>query len=341
LNTKKTYLIFLFSLFIWSNFIFGQDVHFSQFNFSPLNLNPAQTGYFEGQYRLIANHKNQWMSVTTPYLSFGASWDAIIKKRKVKNDMFGIGISAIKDQAGDSKFGTTQINTSVSYILALDNRNNHILSFGITGGVSQRSIDYSALYFDNQYNGFYYDANLPHNESFGKTNFLYYDIATGVDYHYIYNRETVFNIGASLWHLNRAKQSLNDNSSIVMDPKLIIYGNFSYLKGTKHLLKPAFYFARQGPYTEILIGGQYNHILSYNRLSYSSLNTGFFYRNKDAIIMMIGMDYKTFKFNISYDINVSGLTAASQFRGGYEISLIYITQAPKKTVHKEIPCPIF
>lgn len=345
MKTKKkiytTSIFILLFLAFFSQAIYSQDIHFSQFNFCPLNLNPAKTAYFEGQHRFAANHKNQWMSVTIPYMTFSASWDAGIIKRKQKNDILGLGVLAVKDQAGDSKFGTTQINISLSYIKALDNRNKHILSYGIMGGLSQRSIDYSALYFDSQFNGLYYDADLPHNENFGKTSFLYYDISTGVEYNYVQNEYSEFCLGASLWHLNRAKQSLNEDNSVTMDPKLLLYGNFSYLHNIKHYIKPAFYFARQGPHTEFLLGGHYQLILNHSKINYNSFNAGLFYRNKDAAILMAGVDYQAFKINFSYDVNLSKLRPASQFRGGYEFSLIYIIQKQKPSIHKEIPCPIF
>ena len=38
----------------------AQDVHFTQHFSSPLILNPASTGFFRGDYRVGANHKEQW-----------------------------------------------------------------------------------------------------------------------------------------------------------------------------------------------------------------------------------------------------------------------------------------
>ena len=53
----------------------GQDIHFSQFARSPMNLNPGMSGRFEGDWRLVANSRQQWRSVSNPYRTFGGSFD--------------------------------------------------------------------------------------------------------------------------------------------------------------------------------------------------------------------------------------------------------------------------
>ena len=41
----------------------AQDIHFTQWMFSPLNLNPAETGRFDGDYRVVGNYRSQWGAV--------------------------------------------------------------------------------------------------------------------------------------------------------------------------------------------------------------------------------------------------------------------------------------
>jgi hypothetical protein len=59
----------------------------------------------------------------------------------------------------------------------------------------------------------------------------------------------------------------------------------------------------------------------------------------DAAIMIFNFDYQHITFGISYDINYSGLRAASTFRGGFELSALYTLQKKKKRKIKNIPCP--
>ena len=61
----------------------AQDIHFSQFNETPVLLNPALscTAF---DTRIIANYKNQWASVTTPFRTYGISIERAIKHLKLK-----------------------------------------------------------------------------------------------------------------------------------------------------------------------------------------------------------------------------------------------------------------
>src|ERR1700744_5202325 len=77
----------------------AQDIHFTQFNAAPLIINPAFTGNFDGQYRVAAIYRNQWQSVTVPYVTYGASIDAPLVHDLSVDDYLAGGIQGYKDQA--------------------------------------------------------------------------------------------------------------------------------------------------------------------------------------------------------------------------------------------------
>jgi len=83
-------------------------------------------------------------------------------------------------------------------------------------------------------------------------------------------------------------------------------------------------FTRQGAYTETIVGG----LLNWKKPSaYVSeplfvLYGGAFYRLNDAVVPVVKLDYMRYSFGFSYDVNVSKLKAASNLKGGYEISLV-------------------
>ena len=68
---KKILAIFI--LFSSGNLI-AQDIHFSQVNMTPLLLNPAQAGA-EASMRGTVNYRNQWSSVTSPFVTIAAAFD--------------------------------------------------------------------------------------------------------------------------------------------------------------------------------------------------------------------------------------------------------------------------
>jgi hypothetical protein len=64
---------------------------------------------------------------------------------------------------------------------------------------------------------------------------------------------------------------------------------------------------------------------------------GFVYRNKDAAIFSVGARKENYIAKLSYDVNISSLTAASSGRGDFEISFTYIKRKPKAKEVKNCP----
>ena len=60
---------------------------------------------------------------------------------------------------------------------------------------------------------------------------------------------------------------------------------------------------------------------------------GGWYRFSDAFIINARLDWKNFALGMSYDINISKINVATESRGGFEISLMYIQpfKATRKT----------
>ena len=140
----KILLFFLFSFF--SFLIKGQDIHFSQFYNSPLNLNPGLIGGFNGEFRIVANQRSQWSSVTTPYSTYGLSIDA----KSIFSSPISTGLSIYQDKAGDSDFSTLQIALGTVYTIFIKDSTQSI-SLSAQPAFTQRSINYDKLQFDNQY----------------------------------------------------------------------------------------------------------------------------------------------------------------------------------------------
>ena len=94
----------------------GQDIHFSQFESTPLNLSPTQTGDFNHDFRAVTNHRNQWQSVTVPYLTISASVEGkTYVIQSIKPDFLAFGLLLNADKAGDGNLGTTQFKFSMAY----------------------------------------------------------------------------------------------------------------------------------------------------------------------------------------------------------------------------------
>ncbi len=301
----------------------SQDIHFTQFNNSPLTLNPASTGIFFGDYRLCLNDRNQWRSVTKPFTTLSASFDSKILTNTFKKNMLSAGIVFFRDKAGDSDFGTTEASLSVNYTKSIDVFAKQYISFGIQAGMAQRTLDFSNLTFDNQYNGYKYDSDLSNLQQFNKDNFMFPDLSAGLNWYYFIKERTNLNAGVSVFHINQPDQSIIADGKSKLAPRLSFNLNFQTPIAEKLDIEPSALFMRQGTFNEFNFGLMLRIIKDRNVYNYTSFNIGAFTRLKDAANIMAGVDYKRFTIGLSYDINYSDLHKASYSRGAYEISLIY------------------
>src|SRR5690606_37585034 len=90
-----------------ASFAFGQDIHFSQYYANPLYMNPALTGSFYGDFRAAVNYRNQAFTVSnTPYVTYSGSFDIAPLKKKMRHDVFGVGMLVYNDKAGNGVLKT-------------------------------------------------------------------------------------------------------------------------------------------------------------------------------------------------------------------------------------------
>lgn len=333
---KKIILISVISIISGISVISGQDIHFSQFYASPMLINPALTGYFKSDNRFVLHYKDQWQSFSKAYRTFAFSYDG--KFFRKRSGFLGLGLKIYKDQAGDSKMDLLQGNISIAYHLFINK--SHQLAAGLQGGFSQRSIDYSNVKWGSQYNGKVFDPSLSSNENYVAENFVNGDISAGILWSYTPTRYVKLHAGAGTYQINRPKQKY----SIISD-ELGAYtrwtlhaGSEIFIKNTNYSFLPEGYYFMQGPFKEILVGSRVRYILRegsrYTGLvKETALSIGGYYRVGDAIIPVLQLDIERFSVGISYDLNLSGLTVASQSRGGVEITLQYITPFAASRIH--------
>lgn len=321
--------------------VVAQDIHLAQFESSPMTLNPALAGLFDGTHRFNLNNRMQWRSITTPYMTLAASFDMPIIVREYKRDIIGLGVNVFRDVAGDSKFGTTQLNYSLSYTKAIDKTNSNFLSIGLQNGVGQRSIDYAKLTFDSQYDGFKFDPTLETKESSGTTNFLYMDIGAGVNWRYQPLSKMLWNTGFSIMHINKPMHGFLNNDNVRLDRKITLYSFGLIPCGHDFDILPKVIYQRQGSFSEFLVGTAAKVTRRAKKNEYLAIYGGVYLRSRDAAVFMVGVDVLSLYVAVSYDVNYSGLVPASNMRGGIELALVYKLAKEKRTRQRAMPCPIF
>lgn len=345
-NIMKTTLYKLFLLFCIAvtNTASAQDIHFSQFFETPLLRNPALAGIFTGDVRVQAVYRTQWGSVTVPYQT--GSLNGEYKKPIGRgNDFLTIGGQLLYDKAGTVALTATHILPTLNYHKSLSTERNMYLSLGFMGGWVQRRIDRSKITTNSQYDGTGFNPGLADGETFPKSSYSYLDASVGMSFNSQLGENTDNNIylGLAYHHFNKAtKVSFYGNPNYEMIPKWVGSAGLRLNISDYSYFTVEGNYSKQGPYTETIVGSLFTRRLGEDEDPKYSISGGAYIRWSDAIIPVAKLEFKPFAIAASYDANISQLKAASQGRGGFEISLTYQKFVDKGNSSIEaVRCPRF
>lgn len=315
----------------------AQDPHFSQFFASPLTLNPAFTGKFDGQLRLAANHRDQWPSIPKAYVTTSASLDFGILKSKIPDgDVFGIGISGLSDQSADAALKLNYGSLALSYHKALDENGYNTIGAGFQATYSSAILDFTKLTFEDQLtqNGF---TGITQENLNNGSNQNYVDVNAGVLFSGSTNGLNNYYLGTSVYHINRPNLSFIDKVWN-LSPRITVHAGGSFPLTEMLSINTSAIHQIQNKASETLVGAAVSANLNGDTDNPTNVYLGSWIRFKDAIIPYVGIEIGGLRIGASYDINTSGLKAATLSRGGSEFSIIYIKKAAET---KGIPCPKF
>jgi type IX secretion system PorP/SprF family membrane protein len=334
----KTKLHLLASLLLISFFSNAQDPHFSQFFASPLTLNPALTGKFDGTLRVAGNYRNQWPAFNNVYTTSTLSVDfPILKSRLPEYDTWGIGILALTDKAGGGVLTNNYLGVSTSYHKALDEDGFQQLGIGFQGTYGQKRLNTDNLKFEDQLTPFGFTGVTQDVFNTQNLNISYFDMNAGLLFTSSTNEDNNFYVGASMYHINRPKESFKGGTWNIASRATISAGGYFPVADNITLHTSGIYQI-QNKATETVLGGAFAAAIDPQSDNPSNVYIGSWYRFGDAIIPYLGLEFAGMRLGATYDINISSLKAGSQSRGGMEISLIYVKRPAGS---KGIPCPKF
>jgi type IX secretion system PorP/SprF family membrane protein len=321
---KKSYLFLMLSVgMIAFESARAQDPIFTQFYANPLYLNPALAGSNICP-RVAINYRNEWSGIASrgTYITTSASFDRYIFGIKS-----GIGVLVTNDNAGAGTIRTQ--NISAIYSKQIQINRNFSINAGFKATYGQKSLDWSKLTFGDmidEHRGFVY--NTDEVQGVGKKSYV--DFSAGL----VAFSKYVF-IGAAADHLTQPDESLIGNGASSKLPvkftghagALIPVGE----KSNETTVSPNILYQQQQDFRQLNLGLY---------VTKGVLTGGFWYRNNDAIIVLIGVQNGTFKAGYSYDVTVSKLTNASA--GSHELSVgMNFTCKKPKPRYRPSTCPSF
>lgn len=303
----------------------GQGFNFSQFYELPLLRNPGLAGIFEGDFRLTASYRNQWESVTVPYRTMALGAEYKLPQREGALSSKVIGLQVTNDVAGDARFSRTEIFPAFNLQMPLNFGNQTFLSGGFMAGLVEQKFDPEKMTLDDQFINGSYSVTNPTGEVFKNTNMTYLDISAGLSISGILAEEAKYYVGLGGFHLSPSKVNFTDSIDMKLNKKWVLNMGLSTPTGNGNkFIIYADYF-KQGYYKLLQGGFLYNYSLNGEDDEYEKVGItgGLFYRWADALVPVLKLDIYKLSIGVSYDINTSKLKAASQTRGGFEMTLSY------------------
>lgn len=330
--------LILFFLFVSSKLV-AQDPHFTQYFAAPMLMNPAFTGFFNGDVRVSGCYRNQWNSVQYPFITGTVSADANILKSTIKDgDIMGLGFNGLFDKSNNGGLKTNSLSAAYSFHKLLDPYGVNRLGIGVMATYNTKLLDYSKFIFGQQLTPLGFDNTLPTGEKTNGFTASYMDYSAGIIYTSMTDDKSFYG-GLSVYHFNQPTESFNGPMHQIK-PRIVgnMGGSFSVGEDNKMFLSAAYMKTEFS--NDLIFGVAYSKALTPIPEDNCNLILGSWYRFNDAISPYVGMEYKTFRGGLSYDINVSKLSTASLLRGGFELTLSYLfTQDENTRLARQTLCP--
>lgn len=315
MNRQKIVAIAAFLLTsLWGgNALHAQDPHFSQFDAMPILLNPANTGMGDvTEMRIGLQYRSQWASMGSNFMTTAASFELPFQER------FGVGASLQAYNAADV-FSSINFMLSGAFLISDPSQRNFQLTTGLQIGFLYNRINTNDLIFENQFNGTNFDPDLPNGEFLDRRSTFNPDASIGFNYVNTNDRKKMNPHGGfSVFHLTHPRENFTGEKS--RKPlRYVVHGGVRINVNREFSIDPRVVYMRQRNAQVILFGVMTNVEL---RQPFG-LVAGAFYRYGDALIIQAGLQHNKNIYRISYDINTSSLSSATNNKGAIEVSILY------------------
>jgi type IX secretion system PorP/SprF family membrane protein len=341
------HLLFVIVLLSATNLQAQYQLIFTQYQMSPLTLNPALTGAYEGTYRVGGIARQQWPIVNATYSTQSLFVDApllMIGKRH----WIGAGFMYWKDVAKASVTNSSvSLNQSVfalsgSFHYALDKKYKNVLSFGLqaAGGSRLIALDGNPI--------FYSEFDKAGSQATERTELTspnnkktYLDINAGLLLKSVIDKKSNITLGLAMSHINGPKYSLlATNKDKKLQSMLTAHIEYNRVINKKLSIMPSFLFRSIAGSHEVAFQGVVGYKIDPVRKPDLVLKGGLGFRpaGNNAICLLLGADYKNYRFGLGYDITTGAPSGAVQ--NTLELSLHYTGKKYKKpNVTPEHFCP--
>ena len=318
MRNKWWILIFL----LLSGVCQAQEINFSRIQDMTLWYN--QSLKTDKLNSMVLNYRNIQYNGQIAYNSIAAMFDMPLLSRaardKANSGYFSVSMGAASDKSNQGILNNTSGLLGIAYAVPVSSRETYLsLGFQAAYFQSQLNISNTTAPFGDQYDAYGPIEGQPSNDrlaagwSYGHFNFN-----TGVSL-FKNEKNVKWYLGASLQQLNQPYTDKAKSPEFRLKPALGIQGGYKYV--TDNSDEVAFYMSMnwQGPAYKHFYNASYVKALP--SVPGGAVGFGLGYRYNDALVPNIELRYQKMILGISYDVNISSLSAAGAERNGVELGI--------------------
>lgn len=330
-------ILIIISIVLFCGKIVAQDLHFSQFYASPLTLNPANTGWYNGDWRIAANYRQQWKAVDHhPFSTYALG---VERQFSQYLNFYSVGIQLLSDESGYVGLKAHKALLSGAYAR---NINGHSFSLGVQAGIVCKATDIERYTYDEQFElggDKVFNPSFPISE-LAQDPIIYPLFHVGLLWSKTFAGKFAPEVGIAFFNINAPDEKFygmsSQNTRLPLRTSLSLGGDFTV--SDNFIVQPTLLYMLERQAKEFLFGANLVYT-NYERLKPFA---GTFvrygnYTNFDAWSVVVGARYQNWRFGLSYDFNISSLTKATSGRGAIELSLVCISPSTRNSQVK-IPC---
>ena len=316
--------------------LYAQDPIFSQFYSSPMSINPALAGNGNSSWRVVGNHRIQWIGegaepLTTTSLSIDGK---LFRQPDKESNYIGGGLLFLQDKGLSGAYKSSSFHFIASSHVSLDEDDMNGLSVGLGGSFSNTIIDFSQLSFSQQLSSSGFNRTLPTSEAFLSNVKPYFSMFAGITYSYT-TETTGFDIGVSGYRFLKTNRSALNDPTQLDPPRYNVHADFQTFLSDKVVFNSNALYVFESSFQSYTVGFNLGRIINSEETP-TVINAGLWYRSNEAYIPYVGFQFGNIQTGITYDIPIASSNNALGSLKTYEFSLIF--RSPNKTGHS-IPCP--
>jgi len=309
MNMRKIFTLIVSSMLISYCSLAQQEAQFSQNMFNQMAINPGVAGS-TNSICATALYRQQWVGFKDIDGNKGAPETMMITAHgPVKLLKGGLGLGIMSDKLGFEK----NLGVKLSYAYRLANLWTGNLGIGLQVGFLNKSVDF------DKFKPIELDDPLLSTKGSQK------DMLTDLGFGVYYSIPNKIYFGLSLSQLIENKGDFGKAEISLKRHYYVTAGyNYALPSNPSFELEPSFFIKSDATSTQIDL----NLLVEYNKKFWGGIG----YRTTDAAVVLIGINYKDFRFGYSYDITTSAMGKNGRSSGSHEIMLGYCFKIQKDAV---------